>query len=1248
MSKAIVVNDFSEYSLEGINCIEASAGTGKTYTISHLYLRFIIEKNLSIDNILVVTFTNAATDELRSRIRSLIKIAHDMLEESGDEEVKEKYRELYNYLQGKCNSANNGQTKKNIKDRLKIALDEIDKAHIYTIHSFCSRALSEFAFESRSLFGSQLIEDETPFMRRVVEDFYYTTIAPLGEEFVALFLQKNKDFVSWLLKVLHKLPDDPDVAILPDITFDAERLQKLLQKLTQRIATIREKFNKEYDKIKDNYYKALAQDVLNKNSFDDTSFQKLKEAIQMLSINTALHKDVTKNIEKFSLSNLLSKMKGEYKKVEKQYTWDEFFTLLDDCKKTLTQIKLQIIAAYREFIQYSQTQYSRLRDRWNIISFRDILKDMHNALQQGSDSKLAVRIRERFKVALIDEFQDTDPLQYTIFTTIFKKEGYSLYIIGDPKQAIYSFRGADVFAYIKARQSSDNIYTLNKSYRSTPSLARAINQVFSRIEKPFVFNKICYHPVESCVTESNFSDGALNIWFITQDDNSRKDMNIGVARKIIAKNMAREIQKLVQSSCIIDGKPLQYSDIAILVRKHHEAEMVQDILRQYGIHSVLYSRKSVFTTPEVWEVLHVLEAIINPASTMDVKRALTTSLFGYDVHDILEMEQHGSLDIIKMKYAAYLETWRLKGFLVMLQRLLYDDVIVKKKQDHDTVAQRLLQYNDGERVITNILQCAEILADIERSKKLDPVALVEWLKKTMSADADVEDKELRLESDANAVKIVTIHTSKGLEYPIVFCPYLFDVSSLDEIFVFHGNADTNYKTHVCFKLSKEESDEKALLFPDNDYDTIDCSAKCEQLSEALRVAYVAMTRAKYKCYVGWGKINRTNTSALRYLFHFRGKNDSHCTHDSTVSNNYPCTDNTPITDDSTSIDDAIVKFINGVERSYDDLLKDLKEIESSSQGAISVTIIEDIKVQAQEALQPAYPDPHHVKQLIKPIEPGWQLTSYTALTYRREDEKSDELQLPVVTKEEVKEQSVFTFPAGSISGLCIHNIFETIDFASDNSTISQVVTQTLTKYNIDTIWSDVLTAMVMNVLRVPLQANFVSLSHIQRDKRRHEVEFYYPVERCNSTHLKQLFGQHNLFTMHYAQALQKLSFTDISGFMHGYIDMVFEYNKAYYIVDWKSNLLGTSIADYHRSKLTDVIAGHLYFLQYSIYAVAIHRYLQLMLGKTYNYDKHFGGIFYIFVRGVDASCGYEYGIFYDKPDAAFINKLDNLLGVVTI
>ncbi|MCX8123141.1 MAG: exodeoxyribonuclease V subunit beta [Spirochaetes bacterium] len=1219
------VNHFSEYSLDGINCIEASAGTGKTYTISHLYLRLMIGKCLNIDNILVVTFTNAATNELRSRIRSLIKIANEMLEDRCDSEVVKKYSELYEYLKNICIDYNDQSccSKKIIKKKLELALHEIDKAPIYTIHSFCSRTLNEYAFESRSLFGSRLVEDVTPFMQRVVEDFYYTKIAPLGEEFIALFVHNKDDFVSWLMQLLRKLPDDPDIVILPEVAFDPDTVKQLVEQLAQKITTIRTMFEREFGAIADNYHKALAEGVLNKRSYREDDIDKLKEALAMLSVYTALDDEIYSTVKKFSLTRLLSMMNRESNKGNKTYQWHTFFTLLDECSKTIVAIKVQIIAAYRDFILTHPNLYSQYRDRYNIISFRDILKDMYNALQDGVDSKLAIMVRKRFKAALIDEFQDTDPLQYTIFTTIFNKPDYTLYIIGDPKQAIYSFRGADVFAYIKARKNAKEKYTLDKSYRSTPALTKAINYIFGRLNNPFVFDEIAYNPVESKIQNSCFDNGALQIWFLKSVPGVSDNIPIGIARKIIAKNIALEIQKLMGPSYTIDGRRLQYSDIAILVRKHHEAQLVQDVLRQYNIHSVVYSRQSVFSSSEVWELLHILEAIIHPSSTADVKRALVTSFFGYSAEDIIKLEQQGSLDTIKMQCAAYQKTWELKGFIVMLQHLLHDDTIVKKESDNDTVSQRLLRFPDGERVMTNILHCAEILTDIERQKKLDPIALVEWFKKAIYYKANIEEQELRLESDANAVKIVTVHASKGLEYPVVFCPYLFDSSGLDDVFVFHDNnyindindindTEEDVKTCVCFKFKKDQVEEKAAIFGNEVYDKLELRAKYEQLAESLRIAYVAITRAKYRCYIGWGNINATRTSALQYLFHF---NDNQAT---------------------------ISKFIEGTTHKHVDLYSDLDKFKYKLNGTIKIKEIEDQPVRPLDTMQQIYSQPISARHIEKTIAPGWQLTSYTALSYKRDDERSDEIQLPVIDQKQSQGNSIFTFPAGSIPGLCIHKIFETVDFTDSNS-IPDVVARVLPVYGIDMQWADVITTMVKNVITVPLHESFIPLSHVPTNKRRNEIEFYYPIENLTSKKLIEVFNEHSLFTQQYGQALQQLWFADISGFMHGYIDMVFEHDGAYYIVDWKSNLLGTSIDDYHRSKLHNTIASHLYFLQYTIYAVALHRYLELMLGKSYNYQKQFGGIFYIFVRGVDSVKGCEYGIFYDKPDIHIIEKINDIL-----
>ncbi len=1225
--KYIQVDNFQDYALgDGIYCIEASAGTGKTYTITRLYLRLIVEKDIGMDKILVVTFTNAATEELRSRIRQVVKIASDILSGRAQEDDIKKNADIYSYLQSIISK--NSELNKKISNKLALALNEIDTAHIYTIHSFCRRMLTDFAFESGTLFGSELIEDESTYVQRVVEDFYYNVIAPIGKEFVGILVQQEENFVKSLTNLIKKLPNDPQVEVLPKVKFNPQKCKQIISELNGLIAQIKTCFEQEFESINNNFKQAVFNEVLSRNSYSENDIEEMKNIFFNLAIYNILNDEILNKVNKFSLSSLINRFKGNYKKKKKNYELHNFFSLLDKCDALVLELKKHIIAAFRKFISYHNHRYQHYRERWNVHSFKDILADMHRALQDNPDSELAKKVRSRFSAALIDEFQDTDPLQYSIFTTIFNKRGYTLYTIGDPKQAIYSFRGADVFAYIKAQSKARTIYNLKHSYRSTPALTSAINTIYGKHSNPFVFEKIQYHLVESKIASSEFdADGALYIWFVNEED---QKLPIGIARRIVANHIAAEIQNLIQRNFTIEGRPLQYSDIAVLVRKNKEATMVQEVLRKSGINSVIRSTESVFTTSEVWEFLHILEAVINPASTTDIKRALITSFYGFAAKDIIALENNNAFDAIKMQFAHYYDVWNKKGVIVMLHTLLLDTLVeqIKNKDAIVTVKEHLLQYEDGERVITNIMHCAEILATVERTKKLDPEALVEWLKKAIYAKAEVEEQQLRLESDANAVKIVTIHASKGLEYPVVFCPFLFDTSKLDDPFVFHDEND--YKPEVCFKFNADNEKELiGYLFNENDklfaniiYKEYEFKARKETLAEDIRLAYVAMTRAKYRCYVGWGVINGTNKSALSYLLHFRnGANEN----------------------------EAVGNFLHkGMDYNTESMLKQLEQLASEC-NSIKIIQIKDIiavshKTSALDVIQP-----QTIRTIEGSIQQGWQLTSYTALSYKKDDERSDEIHIPVLTQVKSNELNIFTLPAGSITGLCIHTIFEEIDFTNvTDETLPVTIQNAFKRYNIDAQWTEVVATMVRNVLSVELKESFISLMHIPHNKRRNEVEFYYPITELTSKKLIDCFNEHSLFTRQYGQALQNISFGSINGFMNGKIDMIFEHNNVYYIVDWKTNLLGTSLDDYHSSKLTPPIAQHLYFLQYTIYTVALHRYLQLVQGKSYSYDKHFGGIFYIFVRGVDAQKGNQYGIFYDKPDATFIEKISTLLHGVAV
>ena len=1216
MNTIAIPEKFTDYALDGINCIEASAGTGKTYTITHLFIRLIVEKDLPLDAILVVTFTNAATDELRARIRSLLKTAYEIVDSNFDDAIINGYKknaELISYLKKLCEDSNSEDYRLQIALRLQLALHDIDNAHVYTIHSFCRQALSEFAFESGSLFGSEVVTDASPYNRRIIEEYFYKEIAPLGKEFMYYFISqvpKEGDFVQWCMKIINKLPDDPGIAILPNLPFDKKKIKQKIDALCQKITAIQQTLLNEKDIIQKNFSDALSNDVLNLRSYNEEKFINVLELLSHLTFYSFIDKNARYLLDIFSMSSINDKLKGPYKKGDKTYTFHTIFEQIQQCRDIFTDIKLQVIAAYRHFLLNYDTYYDRYRDEWNILSFKDILKDMHTALMHGTESPLATMIRSHYKAALIDEFQDTDPLQYAIFNTIFNKDGYTLYIIGDPKQAIYSFRGADVFAYCKARESAQTKYTLRYSFRSTQMLTKAINTIFGTMKNPFVLDEIEYSDVKSSVLPTVFdNEPSLHIWFV-DTENGEKHVGIQRAKRIIAQRIAKEISSLVQENLI------QYNDIAVLVRKNKEARLVQEILQQYGIHSVLYSTESIFESDEAMELLQVMEAIVNPSSAQKIFRALITSLYGYTASDIDTLKDDTMLDIIKMRFIDYYKAWKSRGFIQCFQLMMHGTTISKRfDADTDTVSSRLLHYPDGERVITNLYHCAEILSQVETTKKLDALSLVEWFKKSILIKSDVEDKMLRLESDANAVKIVTVHFSKGLEYPVVFCPYLFNVGMLDDLIVFH-EGDSNRTTNVCFKLNAgdDKGDVKNTLYG-IDYTQYINKALKEQLAEDMRVAYVAMTRAKYRCYVGWGNINSTKISALNYLFHYRFANDI-------------------------TIDNFLNKNFNNNATS-EELIDELEKLVSLSDDSIALEVFNTVtldKAMVTRVMDNKVVEPERIQ---KDISPGWQLTSYTALSYTKEDEKGDEVYTSV-PHDEKHEPTIFTFPAGSVTGLCIHSIFEEVDFASGEDAMCAIVAEKLQHYRFDVSWTDTIVTMVRNVLSIELNTA-VPLNRITRENRQHEIEFYYPVERLNRDECVQLFTMNNLFDIHYGSALQRLSFGNIQGFMHGYIDMVFRYNNAYYIVDWKTNQLGYTLNDYHHSKLKSAMIDHFYFLQYHIYAVALHRHLSMLLGKSYNYNKHFGGVFYIFVRGVDADKGGDYGIFYDKPDCQFIEQLNNYL-----
>jgi exodeoxyribonuclease V beta subunit len=886
--------------------------------------------------------------------------------------------------------------------------------------------------------------------------------------------------------------------------------------------------------------------------------------------------------------------------------------LKEECERSLMFAKTRLF-------DFAASELRKRKKEKNIQYFDDLLITVLSVLKSKDADQLAAGICQRYRAALVDEFQDTDSAQYDILSRLFGQGDSLLFMIGDPKQSIYSFRGADIFSYMAAARSTDAQYTLRQNWRSEPRLITAVNTLFGGVKTPFVFDQIPFEggtPAPKSADNEEFEGPPLVLWYLGSEtiSDTGKPVNKAAATRLIAETVGSEIGRLLSGP-----KPLEPEKIAVLVRTNDQSQLIKNTLTARNIPSVLYTSANIFDSREAMEIEQVLSAIAHPSHGTHLKAALATDMMGIRASQMISGDaESGWWESWFARFSEYLQNWEQNGFIRMFGLFLY----------REGVKGRLLGYPDGERRLTNVLHLAELLHRQSVEKNSGAGGLLKWLAEQRDpVTPRLEENQLRLESDANAVKIVTIHKSKGLEYPVVFCPFGWQGSEIrGQEFVFHDLAEGH---RLTLDLGSPQRDQHLSL------------ARNELLSENLRLLYVALTRAKNRCYLAWGHINRTETSALAYLLH--GGTDQ--------------------SDDFSTADQTLVLKKQFKDKTSTDLLNDLRQIEANSQNSIEVVPI-PVSADTDGAYSrgPVTDEPHFCRRFTGKIERSWKISSYSSLVSTGTldvdlPDRDDSLDRPQPDPRPGPDErdaagdpdglSIFAFPRGTRAGSFFHDIFEHYDFAAHRSEpLEQLVEAKLNQYGFDTKWHRTVCTAVSTVLAAPLHPDFARfrLSSLTAADRINEMEFYFPLNRVTPGRLKETFariGRRNRIGQ-FPTRLDRLSFTPSLGFMKGYIDMIFHHQGRFYLLDWKSNYLGSTLDKYNQSSLYETMDAHYYILQYHIYTLALHQYLRLQ-HPNYRYEDHFGGVFYLFIRGINQRQGAKYGVFYDRPDPGRIHALGQLL-----
>jgi exodeoxyribonuclease V beta subunit len=1201
--------------LSGTNLIEASAGTGKTYNIEGLFVRLIVEKQLLVDQILVVTFTNAATEELKDRIRSKLLEAKNAFVAGISED------QFLNAL-----VANHDDPRTAIQI-LHDALINFDTAAIYTIHGFCQRLLTENAFETGSRFNTELVTDQADILQEVVDDFWRKHFYDAPIELVNYAVPKLEGPYKFA-GILSSIKTS-EARVIPSLSEPSLKNLKAFQKALRQLKHT-------WPDARETVIQALESPALDGRQYgtmkphpSHPDMTKRDYKIQMLaeSMNQCLNSPgggfpLFVDFKYFTTGFLAQKTKKN--QTAPQHA---FFDLCDEIYGCAEALK----ADFDKYILYLKTQIFRFKDtelpkrkaKKNIIFFDDLLQQVKKALEGSEGRALVKTVHDKFKAALVDEFQDTDNVQYEIFTRLFSSKNHLLFMIGDPKQAIYGFRGADIFSYMKASRSAESKFTLTKNWRSDPGLITAVNTIFSNVKQPFLFDAIPFtkgSPGKSDGSKTEKSPASMTIWHLTSDRFYKEEMLINKKEAIpcIAAAVAEEILDLISPG----AASIAPEDIAVLVRTNKQARIIKDCLSGKAIPAVLHSTGSVFESHEALELETILTAISEPGHVAYLKAALVMDALGVNGQQLITAEQNQTWWERQLsQFQEYYRIWETRGFIQMF-RVFSETAHLKE---------RLLAFADGERRLTNMLHLAEILHQVSTEKRLGTTALIKWLadqrgsatgEQRKSSIAEIDAHQLRLESDARAVRIVTVHRSKGLEYPVVFCPFAWeskDVNSSEV--VFH---DSDQDSQLTLDLGSQAQMDHLVL------------SQNERLAEYLRLFYVALTRAKKRCYFVWGKIKSADASALAYLLY--------------ASNLKQRPD-----DPDGNITKALKEYVT--ERTESDILSDLKSLASRSKGSIRVL---PVPLSSDRTFHPEQAEADHLacRKFQGKIDRSWKISSYSSLVSVRttDIDLPDHDVYPTISgrvydllsqKSESADgtgfSDIFSFPKGSRTGIFFHDIFEHIDFKDPlDKGIRNLVEQKLDAYGFDQQWLPTVCNTIAGVLNAPLPpgGNEFTLQDIGISDRINEMEFYFPLNRVGPRIIREIFKNEAGITLEadYSTQLEKLTFAPAAGFMKGFIDLIFEHDGKFYLVDWKSNYLGPTFESYKDDSLVKSMHEHLYTLQYHLYTLALYQYLR-QHKPDFNYSSDFGGVFYIFLRGAGDPQNPANGVYQGYPSFEMIERM---------
>ena len=1287
----------------GMDLIEASAGTGKTRELTGIVASLIAKDGRRLDELLVVTFTRAATAELRERIRGALRAARRAVAAGEAGEGSQAHELLGRWREGGAFDPRAAVR------RLDTALEEIDRANVLTIHGFCQRVLSELAFDGGFPFGFEVSGDDGELIARAARDYWrrrmYTASRTLAEHALANRFRPD-DLAAWVRRWRAK----PGLRIKGGEP-PADPVEAREAEWRGVLDSVRAEWEAHGDEFR---AEVLGGGWLNRSKYRAPRTETEIASIEALFAASEPGLPPEGLVGRYGAGALAAACKKGH-----ELPRNPLFAALEGLEEACAELRAACDAwlrsARREVLAEARESIRRRVREERCLGYDDLQLELHHALRSRGGERLAERIRHEYPVALIDEFQDTDPIQAEMFMRIYgtsdvdpgsdpngraevgtegagglareangsgkhppgpgagRGDSAGLRVVGDPKQSIYRFRGADVFAYLRARDAARSRHSLGRNWRSVPALVEAVNAVFAG-DNPFAVPAIPSPRVAAgrddtapLRIEGDAEGAPLRFRLLPGREDARR-WNKGDASELASGAAAEEIARLLVlaengKATIDEGsssrpatRSLTGADIAVLVRTRAQGRRVADALRARNVASVEIGDASVFDSREAEQMERLLWALAEPGREPRERGALAGDLFGLDARCLARLvEDEDAWATWSDRLRGWRSEWAANGIGALLRRLV----------ESEGGAARLLAYRDGARRLTNVRHLAELLQAAEVERRMAPAALAVWFSRRR-AESGVRDEEteLRIESDEALVRILTVHVSKGLEFPIVFLPFAWDgrdpARSRADHAVYHGSEAEGYP-----EVLDLEPDDAAMEL-----------ARREELSEELRLLYVALTRAKYRCVVTWGRVRFAEHAPLAWLLHREG---------GAAGTGAGPGSGTPGGGGGGSGQDAPGTTIADAEGRFlglgdEALHEEVRAFTAPRPDAVAATVLDASGPDGPMVLALPPPPPLAPRRLERPLQRRRQLTSFSALSAAAEagapasrpdvdrpDHDQNDSAAPV-EEEAVPpggdgRRTAFTFPRGAAAGSCLHRVFERLDeMAGADPDLDVVCRDSLADFGIGEAWCGVARDMVERARAVRLE---------ERDRREAgpapggagagestgfrlddpvprlvELEFAFPVAGLDRERLAAIIregGYPEPFPPASGGAPGAPAGSPIDGYLRGFIDLVVVHEGRWYIVDYKSNWLGPSPASYAREAVAAAMGSSAYPLQYLLYLVALHRYLDLKL-PGYDYDRHVGGVFYLFVRGMDPECGMERGVWFDRPAASLVNTLDRYFG----